>query len=83
MAVAVAVTSGAADAGLGVLSAARALDLDFLPVTSERYDLVIPEAFFETAPIQRLLEAIRSEAFARRVGELGGYGTAETGRIVS
>ena len=50
MAVAVAVVSGAADVGLGVLSAARALDLDFIPVTSERYDLIIPEVFFETRP---------------------------------
>ncbi len=48
MAVAVAVMSGAADAGLGIRSAARALDLDFLPVTSERYDLIIPEEFVDT-----------------------------------
>jgi len=82
MAVAVAVVSGAADAGLGVLSAARALGLDFIPVTSERYDLIIPEAFFENPPIQRLLEVIRSQEFARRVGELGGYSTQQTGQVL-
>jgi molybdopterin molybdotransferase/putative molybdopterin biosynthesis protein len=75
MAVAVAVKSGAADAGLGILSAAKALDLDFIPVTTERYDLVIPEAFFETPPIERLLTVIRSEEFASRLDELGGYST--------
>jgi putative molybdopterin biosynthesis protein len=80
MAVAVAVASGAADVGLGVLSAARALDLEFLPVTSERYDLIIPEVFFTTAPIQRLLEVIRSAEFARRLAGLGGYDTALTGQ---
>jgi putative molybdopterin biosynthesis protein len=82
MAVAVAVVSGAADAGLGVLSAARALDLDFIPVTSESYDLVIPEAFFETPPIRAVLEVIRSGEFARRVTSLGGYGTARTGQVM-
>jgi len=82
MAVAVAVASGAADVGLGVKSAAGALGLDFIPVTMERYDLVIPEAFFRTPPLQRLLEVIRSPEFARRVGELGGYGTEETGQVI-
>ncbi len=82
MAVAVAVVSGAADVGLGVLPAARALALDFVPVTSERYDLIIPEVFFETPPVQRLLEVIRSREFARRVDELGGYGTARTGQVI-
>ena len=81
MAVAVAVVSGAADVGLGVLSAARALGLDFLPVTSERYDLIFPAVFFETTAVQALLEVIRSPEFARRVAELGGYDTAETGRV--
>jgi molybdopterin molybdotransferase/putative molybdopterin biosynthesis protein len=81
MAVAVAVVSGAADVGLGVLSAARALKLDFIPVTSESYDLIIPEAFFETPPLQRLLEVTRSAEFARRVNELGGYDTTRTGQV--
>jgi putative molybdopterin biosynthesis protein len=82
MAVAVAVASGVADVGLGVLSAARALQLDFVPVTSERYDLIIPEVFFEGPSIQRLLEVIRSAEFARRVDELGGYDCARSGQVV-
>ena len=82
MAVAVAVVSGAADAGLGIRSAANALDLDFIPVTRERYDLIIPELFFETPPLQALLVVIRSEEFKSRVGELEGYGTDETGRAI-
>ena len=81
MAVAVAVVSGVADVGLGILSAARALDLDFLPVTSERYELVVPESGFLTEPIRRLLEVIRSDEFARRVSRLGGYRTSETGDV--
>ncbi|MGW8186136.1 MAG: molybdopterin biosynthesis protein, partial [Desulfobacterales bacterium] len=48
MSVAVAVLSGTADAGLGICAAARALNLEFIPVVTEQYDLVVPEAFFGT-----------------------------------
>lgn len=83
MAVAVAVLSGAADAGLGILSAARALGLDFVPVATERYDLIVPEEYWENDGIQGLLAVIRSEEFKQRVAELGGYDTAETGEVTT
>jgi putative molybdopterin biosynthesis protein len=82
MSVAVAVLSGTADAGLGICAAARALKLDFVPVVTEQYDLVVPEAFFETRNFQVLLETIRSAVFKKRVEALGGYGTAKTGEIL-
>ncbi len=79
MAVAVAVASGAADAGLGIYAAARALGLDFLPVVTESYELAIPEEHRESAPVRALLAAIASEEFRRRVEALGGYHTTRTG----
>lgn len=82
MAVAVAVLSGAADVGLGIRAAARALGLDFVEVTSESYDLVILDEVFESPPIQLLLEVIRSCQFAERVKALGGYSTARTGLLL-
>lgn len=82
MAVAAAVLSGAADVGLGILAAARALGLDFIPVVTEQYDLVIPAAFFETPPVQALLEVIHSATFKRRVSELGGYHVERTGEVL-
>jgi putative molybdopterin biosynthesis protein len=82
MNVAVAVLSGTADAGLGIFAAAKALNLDFIPVVTEQYDLIIPEAHFESGNIQVLLETIHTEGFKRRVEALGGYGTAKTGTIV-
>ncbi|MFZ0133865.1 MAG: molybdopterin biosynthesis protein [Desulfobacterales bacterium] len=82
MSVAVAVLSGTADAGLGICAAARALNLDFVPIVTERYDLVVPDTFFETRNFQVLLEIIRSSAFKKRVEALGGYGTARTGDIL-
>ncbi len=82
MTVAAAVLSGRADAGLGINAAARALGLDFIPVVTEQYDLVIPERFMETAPVQAVLETIRSEEFKTAVRALGGYGTDKTGEWV-
>ncbi|MBW1954663.1 MAG: molybdopterin biosynthesis protein [Deltaproteobacteria bacterium] len=82
MAVAVAVQSGAADAGLGIFSAAKALGLDFIPVVTEQYDLIIPETDFESDRIQALLAVIRSTEFKARVEGLGGYSTKQTGEII-
>ena len=80
--VASAVAGGSADVGLGILAAARALGLDFLPLVRERYDLAIPRAHLERAPIQRMLDVIRGERFRALVRSLGGYETEETGQVV-
>ncbi|MEJ5375288.1 MAG: molybdopterin biosynthesis protein [bacterium] len=82
MAVAVAVASGAADAGLGILAAAKALGLEFIPIKAERYDLVIPEIFFETEGVGLLLEIIGSQDFRERVGGLGGYDPSQSGKLL-
>ncbi|MBA4368888.1 MAG: molybdopterin biosynthesis protein [Desulfobacterium sp.] len=82
MSVAVAVLSGSVDAGLGIFAAANALHLDFIPVVTEQYDLVIPEIFFETENIKMLLETINTADFKKRVELLGGYSTKKTGEIM-
>lgn len=82
MNVAAAVLSGRADAGLAVRSAANALGLPFVPVGVEEYDLVIPRRFYEAAPMQALLDVIRSADFKQEVTALGGYGTEKTGQII-
>jgi putative molybdopterin biosynthesis protein len=81
MSVAMAVTSGRADVGMGILAAARALDLDFIPVARERYDLVIPARFLKDPRIALLLDIIRSDKFRGQVLALGGYEINETGKI--
>jgi putative molybdopterin biosynthesis protein len=81
MAVAVAVLSGTVDAGLGIYAAAKALDLDFIPVVTEQYDLIIPQVYFESENIQLLLEIINGREFKKRVVALGGYNTQKTGEI--
>ncbi len=82
-AAAAAIASGSADAGLGILSAARAMDLDFLPLATERFDLAIPAAHYETPQVAMLLAALRSKAFKAVVHELGGYDTSDTGVVVA
>ncbi len=82
MAVAVAVLSGTADTGLGIYAAAAALDLDFIPVVTEQYDLIIPSVHYESENIHLLLETINTVEFRRRVEALGGYSTAKTGELL-
>lgn len=81
MSVAMAVTSGRANVGLGILAAAKALDLDFIPVARERYDLVIPTDLLKDERMILLLEIVRSSTFIEQVLALGGYEVEETGRI--
>lgn len=82
MSVAVAVLSGRAKAGLGIKAAALALNLDFLPVVTESYDLVIPEKYYHSPKIQTLLKTVCSDAFKTRVLALGGYGVENTGQVL-
>ena len=79
---AVSVLSGRVDAGLGIHAAARALDLDFIPIVTEEYDLIIPDRFYKTPKIQTLLKIIQTEKFKDRIQSLGGYGTQKTGKII-
>ncbi len=82
MSVAVAVLSGTVDVGLGIHAAAKALDLDFIPIVTEQYDLVIPQDHFSSKPMQMLLDTINSTVFKNRVAALGGYSTDKTGTIL-
>ncbi len=82
LAVASAVASGEADVGLGILAAAKALHLDFIPIESERFDLVVPRAEWDTANVKALRRVIKTTEFKHSVDELGGYDTSRTGEIV-
>jgi putative molybdopterin biosynthesis protein len=82
MAVGVAVASGLADAGLGVRAAAQALALDFIPIASEQYDLLIERRFFESARGEELLATICCDRFRAAVSALGGYDTAKAGAVL-
>jgi excisionase family DNA binding protein len=79
--VALAVSEGRADVGLGIAAVARQLNLDLVPLTRERYDLLIwRRAYFEP-PLQRLLAFCASAAFAAKAENLGGYDASGLGRV--
>ncbi|UCF03446.1 MAG: molybdopterin biosynthesis protein, partial [Deltaproteobacteria bacterium] len=80
MAVAVDVLSGSGDVGMGIRAAAQALNLDFIPVTTERYDLLIPAVHYDNPLVQTFLEVLATREFKDQVLALGGYNVRETGR---
>jgi putative molybdopterin biosynthesis protein len=81
MSVAMAIASGRADVGLGILASAKALDLDFIPVSRERYDLVFPSDLIDDERIVLLLDIIRSRNFIDQALAMGGYEVEETGKV--
>ena len=80
LAVAAAVAAGRADAGLGIMAAARAFGLDFVPVTREPYDLVVAADAVDGPLLAPLWALLHSDRFQAAVTDLGGYSTKEMGR---
>jgi len=79
MAVAVDILSGAADCGMGIHAAAKALDLDFVPIEQEQYDLIVPTRMLDQPNIQSTLNTMSSDNFRKRVAALGGYDPSRSG----
>lgn len=67
------VAAGLADCGIGIEAAARANELDFLPLNDEPYDLVIPNHFIDMPAIQSLLRLLKTRGLHRQIESLGGY----------
>ncbi len=83
MGVASAVLTGVADTGLAILASARALNLDFIPVAKERYDLAMPQEYLDSEMIGCLLAIIREDReFKEIVMELGGYDISDMGTVI-
>lgn len=82
MAVAAAVFGGSADAGMGVYSAAKAMNLDFIEVGPEEYDFAVPVKYLELPHVQAFIETLKSEEFHRKLDEMGGYRYPRAGEIV-
>jgi molybdate-binding protein/DNA-binding XRE family transcriptional regulator len=83
LAVAEAVASGMADAGPGIMSVARALQLDFVPLQVERNDLVVPIEYLARAPMEAMLDVAVSGPFRKELAALGGYDSAHAGTFVA
>lgn len=80
--VAASVASGRADCGLGIAAAAQALDLDFVPLFQERYDLVIPKQFADDDLLAPLFGLLADSAFRKAVSQLVGYDVSVMGTVI-
>ena len=83
LAVAASVASGKADCGLGIAAAAMALDLDYLPLFNERYDLVIPKVFYNSEILAPLFALISSSEFRQVVSDMPGYDISIMGQVIA
>jgi putative molybdopterin biosynthesis protein len=81
LAVAAAVASGRADCGLGVTAAAIALDLDFIPLFQERYDLVVPQEFAGSDLLQPFWNLMNQNSFQKEISALPGYDISPMGKV--
>jgi putative molybdopterin biosynthesis protein len=83
MSIAAAIAAGSVDCGMGILAAANALNLDFVPVAEERYDLIIPKIYCKDIKITTLLEVItHNTEFYKLVQDLGGYDLRDCGKLM-
>ena len=80
--VAAQIAGGSADAGMGIYSAARLYDLDFLPVCIEEYDLLIPDQAWDSPMVRQLLSILKSPAFREKVESMGGYTLDRPGELI-
>jgi putative molybdopterin biosynthesis protein len=83
LAVAAAVASGRADSGMGIAAAAQALDLDFVPLFDERYDLVIPVEYYQGQLLAPLFQVLQEPAFRQAVAQMPGYDVSVMGELVA
>ncbi len=80
--IAAAIKSGRADCGLGIAAAAQALDLDFVPLFQERYDLVIPKEYAEGELLAPLFKVLKDQDFRAAVAGLKGYDASVMGTVI-
>lgn len=83
LAVAAAVASGRADCALGIAAAAQALDLEFVPLYQEPYELVIPATYYGDDLLAPLLDVLHDQAFRQAVAVMPGYGISRMGDLVA
>ena len=76
-AVAACVAAGQADCALGIESAARAHQLDFVPLVQEHYWLVCLKSALDTPAVRHLLSLLNSQGWREQLGLLPGYASEQ------
>jgi putative molybdopterin biosynthesis protein len=83
MMVASAVKSGSSDVGIGVLSAANMMGLDFIPIGDEEYDFAMLKENLADERVSQFIEVLKSQTFADDLNQLGGYRLESPGQIIT
>lgn len=83
LAVGAAIASGRADCGMGIEAVTQSLDLDFIPLVEERYDLIIPEEYVGQSLLEPLFEVLEDSDFRKMVASLPGYDTEPMGKLIA
>jgi putative molybdopterin biosynthesis protein len=82
MEVALEVFKGTADAGIAIRAAAKLLGLDFIPLATERFDLIIPTEYYPTEAVRSFCGVLGSDEFKSHIARMGGYDISDTGKII-
>lgn len=83
LAVGAAIASGRADCGLGIAAVTHALDIDFIPLFQERYDLVIPQEYIGNDLLAPMFDLFSMEEFRQTVANLPGYDIKPMGKLIT
>jgi putative molybdopterin biosynthesis protein len=75
------IRAGHADAGIATRAVAIAAGLDFIPLVTERFDILMRQRDSYRPPLQTLLSIISKPVFANRAMELGGLDVSAAGQI--
>ncbi len=80
--VGLAILSGDADTGIATAAVSSILGLDFVPLTRERFDMILDQSVFFQKGVQALMDALTGEEFRKRVRNLGSYDFRSAGKIM-
>jgi molybdate-binding protein len=79
--IAMEISEGRADVGLGLEAAARPYDLDFIFENLEKYDFIVTEKSFESQPVQELISWLKTDRFQQILSTMGGYDGKNSGDV--
>ncbi|KMK78090.1 helix-turn-helix transcriptional regulator [Alkalihalobacillus pseudalcaliphilus] len=82
LAVASAIAAGKADVGVGIEKVAKLVDLEFIPLIKERYDIVIRKTLENEVLLQQIQKIVTNPDFIKEIQSLGNYDTSLTGEVI-
>jgi len=76
------ILSKEADVGIATLAISKLFGLSFIPITRERFDMILDQATFFDRRTQAFIDILGSSEFRNKVERLGGYDFKHSGKIL-